>query len=613
LNVPFYVTLAALLFALFYATGRVLWPWTRTHPLRLPIQVALGMGAWIGMSFILCVFGAYRPAVLRAVFWGGVLVAVSLALVRRRAVAAALLAWWREVRLLDLLLLLLLVAPSLLLAVLPVLSFDANVYHLAVPNHYLQAGGFREIPYLVYSNWPLNMELLFGWGLAVQDFVLAKLIHCGTGVLLVVTLYQYCRRRGHPVAGLLAVVLFLVTEAVRIEMSWAYVDVAQAWLFFLAFAVWEEALDAQDPGQRRRGLCLVGVLLGVVAGVKLTGFVCALILAVCHLLLGNRRGRELVLLLGIPLLLWLPWASRSWLATGDPVYPLLYDILGGPYLTGEVVRQLRQWHSGIGMGRSPGDYLLLPYRLVFEAGWGWGRFNGRLHIAWAAGFPLAAIGAVLDRRWRLLLVAVLYSAYWALSSQQVRLLIPALPFLAAAAGLGAVRLWRQWLPVKKPDLLVAVGCLGAAWGIWSTAEEARVLLDARWSFVPSLSGGLERNNVICLGRRSVARGLPDYMRHVNEELPPDARVLFLKTNGGFFCEREYVCDSSLEVSQMATMLQKPEWLREEGITHVVLARDQVTGDRVVLPEAFVTRLEQEEGLRRVFRGVDGDVYRVVQD
>jgi len=209
---------------------------------------------------------------------------------------------------------------------------------------------------------------------------------------------------------------------------------------------------------------------------------------------------------------------------------------------------------------------------------------------------------------------VLFGLYWAMSSQQMRLLIPALPFLATGAGLAAVTLWRRCLPVSTwgPTLLVAIGCLGAGWGIWSTVDQAGRGLDAKWSFRPSLAGGLQVDEVICLGRDPGAgRGLPDYLRHVNRELPSDARVIFLRTISGFFCERDYICDSSLEVSRFAAMLREPHWLREQGITHVVLARDQVAGREVQLPESFVSRLEREQGYRRVFRGSHGDVYQVL--
>ena len=63
---------------------------------------------------------------------------------------------------------------------------------------------------------------------------------------------------------------------------------------------------------------------------------------VCHLLFGLRRTRgstakELAILVGIPLLLWWPWAFRSWLFTGNPVYPLLHGLLGGDYLSGGLI------------------------------------------------------------------------------------------------------------------------------------------------------------------------------------------------------------------------------------------------------------------------------------
>ena len=58
----------------------------------------------------------------------------------------------------------------------PRVSWDANVYHLTVPRLYVEHGGFRRIPFNVYSNWPLNTELLFVVASLLRDYVLGEVM-----------------------------------------------------------------------------------------------------------------------------------------------------------------------------------------------------------------------------------------------------------------------------------------------------------------------------------------------------------------------------------------------------------------------------------------------------
>ena len=587
MNAPYYAIVAALFFTFLYVTGRVLWPATGKYPLGLPLATALGMSFWICVSFALCATGYYTPTVLRSLFWSGLVLALVWLVIRSRVARATAPAISRNPMRLNLLVVVLMSVPMLVVAISPGAYGDSLVYHLTVPKLYLRAEGFRELPYLVYSNWPLAFELLFGWALALQDHVLAKLTHWWCGVLLALSLWRYCRSRGHATAGVLAAALFLLSETVRYEMFVAYVDVGHALLFFLAFILWEEAIDTEDASKRRWRLILTAVLLGVVAGCKLTGLVGTTILVVCHLVFGLRRPGhrgslipELAILVGIPLLLWWPWAFRSWLYTGNAVYPLLYEWFGGHYFSGDLAHALRESHASIG----------------------W--VDIREYPVLAIGIPLAVLGAILDRRCRrLLLVAALYGAYWAMSSPQIRLLIPALPFVAASAALATSILWRRWLPTPRwgPGTLAAAACIGL---LVPPLPNLRNFF-ADWSFRPSLSSGLKAKLQI-----------PDYIQHINEHLPPDARLMFLRTNHGYFCEREFICDSFFEASQMAALIRQAgktealhRRLRQERITHILMGRMAY----VPLPDYFTKALEQQQGFKLEFRGKDADVYRVVYD
>ena len=77
------------------------------------------------------------------------------------------------------------VLPLLLIALGPTRSWDAEVYHLSIPKLYVENGGFRNVDMSVYSHWPLGTELVFAAALILQDFITAKLVHFGFGLLTV--------------------------------------------------------------------------------------------------------------------------------------------------------------------------------------------------------------------------------------------------------------------------------------------------------------------------------------------------------------------------------------------------------------------------------------------
>jgi hypothetical protein len=91
-----------------------------------------------------------------------------------------------------------------------------------------------------------------------------------------------------------------------------------------------------------------------------------------------------------------------------------------------------------------------------------------------------------------------------------------------------------------------------------------------------LSGGLSRDEYI-------AKFLPEYpaMRYINENLPHDARILFIYLgNRGYYCDREYMFDMYRNRStfrQLVKASSDPEaiylGLKGMEITHLLICYD----------------------------------------
>jgi hypothetical protein len=293
--------------------------------------------------------------------------------------------------------------------------------------------------------------------------------------------------------------------------------------------------------------------------------------------------------------LTLPWLAKSLLLTGNPVYPLLYDVFGGPEWSEALGRAHRAWQRAIGMGRSPIDFLLLPPRVLFQGGEGYTRFDGRLHPLAGILLPVALLAAprsALVRR--ALAVTAVWFVLWAATSQQMRFLIPVLPLLAVATAVGGHALAARWLP--RPTL--------PAWGLAALLVPLVIQANAIYlEQAPRLYAALWSR-----GDELRAHATDEVFAVLDQRLPENARLLFVNINRGFFSRRDFVADSFFEASQIAAMLhQAPDLaamrrqLGELGITHLLIER-QERGP--TYPPEFL-ELVGDAGNRTVYRSPDG--------
>ena len=580
----------------------------RDHPLRALARPVLGVVLWMAALFVFACVGALGTASVNAT----ALACAAAALVARlrwgpapsAGVGAGASAGF-------LLAVVLASAPLLLLALSQEVSWDASAYHLTLPRRYLAAGGFVPIEMNVYSNWPLGTELLYAAALAVADHAVAKALHAAFGVATLWAAWLGARTFHRGAAGWLAAPLVLASPVVQFEWSVAYVDLAYAFCFVsgLVFAVhWRTT-----GGRAVASLWLAGLAGGALASIKLTGpFGAAAIGAVLVPGLvargrsdGWRAAAGAGLRFAAPVvLLWLPWLVKSAVFTGNPVYPFVYGVFGGPDWSPALADQLASWQRSIGMGRTPADYALLPVRVVLAGGPGYDRFGGVIGPHWLAVVLLALAGLRNPLARGALLASAVYFALWALGSQQMRFLIPILAPLAVAGSIGALELTARVAPRYARHafaVLMVAATAHAAIAMRAHATRAAALL-------PRFSAGAQAL------REEVRQPVDRFVA----SLPAGARLLLLNTNQGFFLERDFVADSFFEASQIADWLRGETTARgvharltERGITHVLRAGiswgidwpaglTALLGDPELAPRRYLAEHLSEQGGTEIF-------------
>lgn len=603
-----YVLIAAVVFLLLYLTGRAVdrrrLAATGNRLDTVTLRAVLGIAVWVGLLFVLAASQLFTPAGIRWLAAALVLLA-GVDLARRRPALPQLARPRLDVAAVGtsiLLATLVAVAVSLWLQVLrPLVAWDADVYHLTLPRLYLEHGGFYRVPFNVYSDWPSNVQLLFALALALRDHVLAKALHFGFGLATALLVGGLVARETSPRWGVVAGGLLFLHPVFLWEIRVAYVDLAAAFLLLAALAFVHRALE--KPERERGWLAAAALAAGLLAGVKINGIFGLAAVAVVWLgsqLLRRRAMRTLAVPLAVlvapALLVALPWLVRSLVQTGNPVYPLLWSRFGGPEWSESLARAHAAWTRSMGMGRTPTDYLLLLPRVLLAGGEGYARFDGRLHPAWAVLLPLAVVGgshSPLARR--ALAAAGIWFVAWAASSQQMRLLLPALPLTAVAVGIAGYRLLPRRQSLRRFAELAAAVALAAG------------LVLAALPYLGQAPRLVEifRHE----GDAVFEHATDDVYRFVDAELPANAKLLFVNVNRGFFCHRPYLADSFFEASQTAAWLGEMgdlegvrRGLRAAGVSHV-LVQDLAGGP--AYPRPFVEYL----GLpvhRRVYESPPGD-------
>ena len=189
---------------------------------------------------------------------------------------------------------------------------------------------------------------------------------------------------------------------------------------------------------------------------------------------------------------------------------------------------------------------------------------------WIVFLPLALFAGgrnVLARR--CLVVAGLGFVFWAVTSQQMRFLVPIMPLLAIAGGIGIERLAERIERPRRGAVLggaVALAVAGAlAPGMPSKATAAGGSGSTPPRLPPPVFAHVERPPA------------DSVYAFINRELPSDARIVGVNTNRGFFIDRAFIADSFFEASQIAAWLSGAESahdarerLAARRITHILV-------------------------------------------
>jgi hypothetical protein len=493
---------------------------------RVAFTLSLGLGSCALLLFALGLVGLLYEGVLLGLTIAGALAAlIQLARSLRKAPRFNLQRWreYYSLRGVAIILLIgLLFGYWFLLLITtqyPPGHWDAISHHLPLAREFLARHRIVPLPGIPHPVMPALNHMLFVWGLALKDDILAQMIEHTFLMLTAVGLYAWGKRQGKPLLGLAAAAFWLANPLVLWLGESAYVDIALVAFVFLGVY----ALRVFSESRQTTWWLLAMMLLGMAAGVKLPGLFFVLIgggLGLWTLarprLLGkpgaapvakddpepSREAQPLftfkALAQGWALagLFLIPWYAYIFYYTGNPIWPTFPQWSRGVWGAPAVAANLNNWLKNSAEPRTIANFLLLSLD--------WIRYPGRFYAeAGLTLFPLVVVWPISwlfalwgrSIRWWVLW-GLSFTVYWFLFPHQLRYWLPALPFALLALYESfdwlMERLARSTIVngiVWVALMLVALVYGGrAVWGEIQSRQWPPVDAEARENYVAHLNG-----------------------------------------------------------------------------------------------------------------------------
>ena len=281
------------------------------------------------------------------------------------------------------------------MATVPPVNRDALTHHLLVPKLYLVHGGVYEIPQILFSYYPMNLDYLYMAAMSLTNDIIPAYVHMAFGLLTALLIFRYLHRRYSATWGLIGALFFLTLPVIVRLCTTAYVDLG---VIFFTFAALLALLKWRDTGAKARWLLLAAVSCGLAMGTKYNGAVdfCILTAFVPVLYAGMKRVQFLekyptlkprhrisdgvralafgVLFAVIALAVFSPWAVKNYVWTDNPIYPLAQGVFNPEVSRGKDL--YGNEGEGYGMstlkrrealyGEDLGEILLVPLRVFFD-------------------------------------------------------------------------------------------------------------------------------------------------------------------------------------------------------------------------------------------------------
>lgn len=450
-------------------------------------------------------------------------------------------------------------------AALPPSFFDTLVYHLGIPNLYIQNGGFCATPQFLYANTSVYYEISLLPSVFAGDMV-PRFFHLIVGIVLTAALVRFARDfLGIRKQGLLTI-LFVTMPLSAFLFTTVKNDLPGALFILLGIRL---LLEKRFAG--------AGIFLGFAVGIKYFNALPIAIFLILFIISRREFPIKKYFFFALTFLTaLLPMLAKNLLYAGNPVFPFLYSLFPATYWDESRARMMARDVGRI--CRSLKDFIYLPYNLSFkEFGSG-----GRVGIQFLVFLPFIILfrkgvsspaGKETGQT-----VPTPQAGTWG-KDHSLLFLFTIITIFAGCGLTGSIRFF------YLPFLLL---CGFVLWvyeqkpGLWLNVLLVIVLLLNSASSV-SLLNYLYKPHLLYTQKMErdeyIAMTFPAYpaFKFLDSHTPPGSTVLIVGETRHYYLHRPYRVSSAIDYSILKPYLEKADnyldWimrLRADGIAYILV-------------------------------------------
>ena len=325
---------------------------------------------------------------------------------------------------------------------------DSLVYHLYLPKQYVNAGYILRVPFSEHALWPQLVEMFLTFGLYFNSIPTAKFFSFFVYLLLGILTFLLTKSlTKSTVLSFLSAVFVFAPPAFFFFSAATYVDLTVtlctvSMVYFIHRYYIEE---------KRIHLCIAAVSCAGALSCKYTSIIVFASVLIVMVLKGSGRRRfcDIGLFLAVCLVFCCPWYLRSYLESGNPLFPFGYNLFGSgfpsPVPTEKMTFLGRLIHAGTGHDNGAGtgvlNFIMLPFDLTFRQDLFGGERTGFLYIIMLPFFVYTFFRK--EKHWIIQLFVMLFIVQWFMLDQMLRFLFPVFPLYMCISFLGIRMLWKK--------------------------------------------------------------------------------------------------------------------------------------------------------------------------
>lgn len=492
-----------------------------------------------------------------------------------------------------------LIASMVIMSLVPPVSKDALVHHLAVPKLYLNHGGIYEIPFMDFSYYPMNLDLLYIIPLYLGNDIIPKFIHFTFALLTAWLIFRYLKKRAGSVYGLAGALFFLsIPVIVKLSIN-VYVDLG---VIFFSFASLLLIIKWLEENFRIKYLIYSGIMCGLALGTKYNSLITYLLIALFIPFIYSRFSKNKktiffrsmlysVIFIITALTVFSPWMIRNYSWKENPIYPL-YNNFFNPSASvepgnrdnsaEEKITQNRGLftYRHFAYGESGLEILMLPLRIFFQGEDGKPQyFDGKLNpflliFALCAFLPLKNKSDSLRRERNIFFIFSILYILIALNTAvfRIRYISPIIPPLTLLSIMGIKNLFEALKGIVSQPNRFSGHIFVALLFVFCLALNTSYIIKLFGKVDPFsyISGRISRDEYI-------SRYIAEYpaLKYINENLASDSKIFFIYLGKrGYYCDKDYFFSPGLLHSIILKTNDSEEILTEfqkRRVTHLLVS------------------------------------------